>query len=193
MNNVTTPFPAAFHPIMREAEKIGFDLSCEPLTGILLRALAASKPGGRFLEIGTGAGTGTSFILDGMDTRSTLVTVEVNERYNAIAQKYLGSDKRVTFVTGSAEDVLTRGYSASFDFIFADTFPGKFYLLDETLTLLNGGGLYIVDDLLPQATWPDDHQANVTRLIEELEARRDLQTVKLHWASGLMICTKKVL
>jgi predicted O-methyltransferase YrrM len=187
--------PSAFFEIQREAEQLGFQLSSEPLTGRLLRVLAATKPGGRFLEIGTGVGVGTCWILDGMDARSSLVTIELNEQVSAVARKYLGSDRRVTFVNADAEPFLTQihdvGSGFGFDFIFADTFPGKFYLLDEALNLLNTGGLYIIDDLLPQATWPEEHQANVDRLIDELEARDDLETLKLNWASGIMVCTKK--
>jgi predicted O-methyltransferase YrrM len=189
MSNSALP-PALYH-IGREAEQLGFLLSSEPLTGRLLRTLAASKPGARFLEIGTGVGYGTCWILAGMDAKSTLVTVERDERVSAVAKKYLGGDPRVTFVSADAEPFLTQIQDVSFDFIFADTFPGKFYLLEETLSLLNSGGLYIIDDLLAQATWEDGHQANVDRLITELEEREDLQTVKLSWASGLMICTKK--
>ena len=183
--------PPAFYNIEREAEQLGFLLSSEPLTGRLLRTLAASKPSSRFLEIGTGAGIGTCWILDGMDAKSTLITLELDERISAVARKYLGSDPRVTFVNADAEPFLSQIHDVGFDFIFADTFPGKFYLLDEALGLLNPGGLYVIDDLLPQTTWAEGHQANVDRLIDELEARPDLQTIKLNWASGLMVCTKK--
>ena len=183
--------PAAYLAIEREAEQLGFLLSSEPLTGRLLRVLAASKPGGRLLEIGTGVGIGTCWILDGMDAKSALVTVERDDRVSAVAKQYLGGDPRVTFVSADAEPFLTQIHDVGFDFIFADTFPGKFYLLDEALSLLNSGGLYAIDDLLPQTTWEEGHQANVDRLIDELEARSDLQTMKLNWASGLMVCTKR--
>jgi len=41
-----------------ESEELGFTMGSEPRTGALLRTLAASKPGGRFLELGTGTGVG---------------------------------------------------------------------------------------------------------------------------------------
>src|SRR4051812_47356562 len=123
--------PSAFHAIEREAAQIGFGLSSEPLTGRLLRALAASKPGSRLLEIGTGAGVGTCWLLDGMDGRAKLTTIDQDARVSAIARKYLDSDARVTFIVGNAEDFLTRFHEEKFDLIFADSFPGKYYLLDE--------------------------------------------------------------
>ena len=92
--------PAALDTLQREAERIGFELSSEPLTGMLLRVLAASKPGGRLLEIGTGVGVGTCWLLDGMDADSTLTTVDQNAANSAIAQNQLGADRRVTFIVG---------------------------------------------------------------------------------------------
>ena len=48
-----------------------------------------------------------------------------------------------------------RGASAQqFDLIYADAWPGKFSHLDDALALLRPGGMYVIDDLLPQANWP---------------------------------------
>jgi predicted O-methyltransferase YrrM len=183
--------PPALHDIQREAEQLGFDASSEPLTGQLLRVLAASKPGGRMLEIGTGAGIGTCWLLDGMDAASTLITIDQNAAVSAIAQKYLGANRRATFIVGNADDFLKHPPATQFDLIFADSFPGKYYLLDEALSLLVPGGLYVIDDLLPQTNWPDGHQANVDRLVAHLQVREDLRVVRLDWASGIMICVKR--
>jgi predicted O-methyltransferase YrrM len=59
--------PRALDAIQADAERIGFGFASEQKTGALLAALAASKPGGRFLEIGTGVGHGTAWILEGSD------------------------------------------------------------------------------------------------------------------------------
>lgn len=166
-------------------------MACEPLTGVLLRTLAASKPGGRFLEIGTGTGIGTCWILDGMDAASTLLTLELNEAVHCIAHEHLSGDPRVQFVLANAEQFLTSPDDRQFDFIFADTFPGKFYLRDEMLSRLRPGGLYIIDDLLPQPNWPENHQSNVDTLITALNTRSDLATTYLDWASGLIVAVKR--
>lgn len=58
MNDQKAPqVPAALHTIREETDRLGFTLASEPRTGSLLRTLAASKPGRRFLELGTGVGT----------------------------------------------------------------------------------------------------------------------------------------
>jgi len=53
------------------------------------------------------------------------------------------------------------------------------------------GGLYIIDDPLPQPSWPDGHAAKVTALIRQLESRSDLVLAKLRWATGIIIAAKR--
>jgi predicted O-methyltransferase YrrM len=77
-----------------------------------------------------------------------------------------------------------------FDFIYADAWPGKFSHLDETLALLRPGGIYLIDDLLPQPNWPEGHAPKVPALIAALERRTDFVTVRLAWASGVMIAVR---
>ena len=75
--------------------------------------------------------------------------------------------------------------------IYADAWPGKFDHLDEALALLRPGGVYIVDDLLPQANWPEGHAPKVPRLINDLERRPEFVTVRMAWASGLMLVVRR--
>lgn len=79
----------------------------------------------------------------------------------------------------------------AFDLIFADAWVGKFSHLDETLRLLKPGGLYVVDDLLEQDNWPDDHAPKVERLVADLEARGNLVLAKLDWCTGIIIATMR--
>jgi len=160
-------------------------------TGSLLRALAASKPAGRLLELGTGTGISTAWMLDGMDAAATLITVDREPRFVEIARRHLGNDSRVTFHVAAGDAFLREIRGSSFDLIFADTWPGKFDHLEETLTLLRPGGIYMIDDLLPQVNWPAGHAPKVPQLISELERDPRLITCKLSWASGLLIATRR--
>ncbi len=187
--------PAMVADIASAADTIGFTISSDTLTGSLLRTLAASKPSGMLLELGTGVGMGTAWLLDGMDAASKLITVDRNAETTAVAKRFFGHDTRVTFqfADGAAFIQSSREQGHSFDLIFADMIPGKFSLLDETLSLLKKGGLYIVDDLLPSSSWPQEHQehqSNVDHLIASLESRPDLRITKLNWSVGLIIAAK---
>ena len=184
------PAPPPLDAILRDTQAIGFRMSSEPKTGALLRTLAASKPAGRILELGTGTGVGASWLLDGMDARSTLDTVENDPAAGAVARRHLGADPRVRFHTADAADFLTRPHRGGFDLIYADTWAGKFTHLDEALSRLNVGGLYVIDDLLPQENWPEGHHEKVARLVDDLLARRQFAAVTLDWASGLMLLVR---
>ncbi len=185
-----TDVPSTLDTIRQETERVGFTLGSEPKTGALLRALAASKPGGQFLELGTGTGVGTAWLLSGMDASSHLVTVDSDAKVSDIARRNLGHDPRVTFHLGDGGEFLRKATPQQFDFIYADAWPGKFSHLDGALSLLKIGGIYFIDDLLPQPSWPEGHATKVPVLIADLERRRGFVATKLAWASGLMILVR---
>jgi predicted O-methyltransferase YrrM len=182
--------PPAVDGIVRETAALGFNMISEPQVGMLLAVLAASKPGGRILELGTGTGHGTAWLLSGMDSASTLDTVDTDAEVVAVAQRHLAADHRVTFHVADGADYIRRAPPAQFDLIYADAWPGKFSHLDETLALLRPGGIYAIDDLLPQPNWPEGHAPKVPILIEDLERRTGFVSVRLAWASGVMIMVR---
>src|SRR5947209_2998771 len=63
--------PVTLDALLRRTRELGLDAACESRTGGLLCVLAASKPGGRLLELGTGTGVGTAWLLDGMDSAAS--------------------------------------------------------------------------------------------------------------------------
>jgi predicted O-methyltransferase YrrM len=182
--------PDVLEAIHRETAALGFTMASEPRTGALLAALAASKPRGRLLELGTGTGLGTAWLLSGMDADARLETVDTDANVVAVARRHLGTDPRVTFHLMDGGDFITQSPRDHFDLIYADAWPGKFTHLDETLSLLRVGGIYFIDDLLPQPNWPDGHAAKVPSLVEAIERRSGFVTVKLSWASGLMLAVR---
>ena len=184
--------PAAIARIVAETEELGFMMASEPKVGALLAALVASKPGGRFLELGTGTGHGTAWLLSGMDASSTLETVDTDANVVAVATRHLGSDGRVTFHVVDGAEFL-RQSPTPYDLIYADAWPGKFSHLNEALSLLRPGGIYVIDDLLPQPNWPEGHAPKVPTLIDNLEQRDEFTTVQLAWASGLMLVIRRAL
>src|SRR5262249_50586006 len=163
--------PRAFDAIVRETSALGFNMMSEPKVGALLAVLAASKPGGRLLELGTGTGHATAWLLSGMDSESTLDTVDTDANVVAVAKRHLGSDRRVTFHLVGGVEFIIQAPKSGFDLIYADAWPGKFTHLDETLALLRPGGIYVIDDLLPQPNWPEGHAPKVPALIGDLERR----------------------
>jgi len=183
--------PEAYAAIAAETYQLGFTMPSDVQTCALLRTLAASKPSGKFLELGTGSGLSTAWILDGMDSQSTLVSFDHDDALLAVAEKYLGHDARLSLELADGADWIYANKGQSFDFIFADTWHGKYLLLDEVLAMLSPGGVYVVDDMLPQPNWPEGHQDKALAFIKHLEGRDDLWIVKQHWATGIMVAVKR--
>ena len=183
--------PRTLAGIVADTAAMSFTMISEPKVGALLAALAASKPAGRLLELGTGTGHGTAWLLSGMDAASRLDTNDTDERVVAVARQHLGGDARVTFHVCDGAEFLTTCAPGRFDLIYADAWPGKFSHLDEALALLRPGGLYVIDDLLPQPNWPEGHAPKVPALVDDLERRGEFATVRMAWASGLMMVVKR--
>lgn len=188
---VTQSLPKAYSEIDAATKLSGFTMASDILTCSLLRTLAASKVAGKFLELGTGTGLSTSWILDGMDKDATLISIDNDPLFLKIANDKLGFDSRLTLELTDGAQWIEENKGQRFDYIFADTWHGKYFLIDEALSMLNKGGLYIIDDMLPQPNWPDGHQEKVIKLIAYLEAREDLVLTKMVWASGIIIAIKK--
>src|ERR1700722_4808915 len=90
--------PVQLPAIKAHTEELKFNMGSEDRTGALLQVLAASKPGGKLLELGTGTGIGTCWLLAGMDETATLVSVETDEGLLGVARENLGTDKRLSLV-----------------------------------------------------------------------------------------------
>ncbi len=191
MEQINQSPPPFYAEINQATQTAGFTMASDVLTCSLLRTLAASKPAGRFLELGTGTGLSTAWILDGMDDASSLVSIDNAKEFLAIARNFLHGDKRLQLVETDGEEWITNNKAQKFDYIFADTWHGKYFLLDEVLSMLNKGGLYIIDDMLHQPNWPEGHDEKVSKLIDDLEKRKDLVLTKQNWATGIIVATKR--
>ena len=183
--------PANYQKVLEKSTAINFDMSSEPAFCSLLRTLVASKPYGQILEIGGGTGLATSWMLDGMDSDSVLTSIDNEEDYFQVAYTVLGSDGRLDLLCTDGNEWIKANRRKKFDLIFADAWPGKFSLLNETLEMVKSGGYYVIDDLLPQKNWPEGHDKKVVDLLAELQTKKDFFMTQLDWSTGIVIMTKK--
>ncbi|MBI2203797.1 MAG: class I SAM-dependent methyltransferase [Candidatus Rokubacteria bacterium] len=183
--------PAALPAIADATRQLRFLYASDLEFGPLLRMLAASKPGGHLLEIGTGTGVGTAWLLDGMDATARLTSVERNADVQAVARKHLGDDRRVTFVPGDAREFLQAQAADSFDLVFADGGPGKITDTELALRLVKPGGVYIGDDLRQHLLQDDGRAARVKAFEAKMLGLTDFAVVKLDWASGVVLATRR--
>jgi len=189
VDSIFFDIPVQYESIAEATKAIEFNMASDMQTGSLLRTLVASKPAGRILELGTGTGLATSWIIAGMDNGARLITIENNELLLDIARKAL-QDTRVEFVLSDGYAWIQNYSGEKFDLIFADAMPGKYDLFEETIRLVKERGFYVIDDMLPQPNWPIGHADKVEGFIEELEQRKDIILTKLNWSTGIIIVTK---
>jgi predicted O-methyltransferase YrrM len=183
--------PAALAALWADTCAARFDMASAPLTGSLLRSLAATKPGGSLLEIGSGTGLSTAWLLDGMSADARLTTIDSDDAVLQILRQHLGHDPRLTVVHADGDAWLAGLAPASFDLIFADAWPGKYRALHETLALLKPGGLYVVDDMLPQPNWPEGHAEKAAALLDTLGTLPGFHTTALSWATGMVLAVRQ--
>ena len=181
--------PVAYKKLKEATDGVKFSMASDLQTGSLLKTLVASKPSGRILELGTGTGLATSWIIDGMDDGTRLTTIDNNELLLDIARVAL-QDARVEFVLADGYAWIKNYSGEQFDMIFADAMPGKYDLFEETIRLVKEGGFYVIDDMLPQPNWPQGHSEKAESFIGELEKRNDVVFTKLNWSTGIIIVTK---
>jgi predicted O-methyltransferase YrrM len=189
-DTVAHKIPAECKKIQEETAAMQFNMASDLYTGSLLKTLAASKSSARLLELGTGTGLATAWIVAGMDENSKLVSVENNQLLIDVAKKNI-NDGRVEFVLADGYEWIKNYSGENVDFIFADAMPGKYDLFEETIGMLNIGGFYIIDDMLPQPNWPAGHDKKVNDFLNHLEQRTDLIITKMNWSTGIVIAVKR--
>jgi predicted O-methyltransferase YrrM len=190
MTDTQIEVPKNYKIIQEDSKQINFSMPSDLQTGCLLRTLVTSKPNGFFLELGTGTGLSLAWIVEGMDKYSNVISLDNEEKYLSIAKKYFDKDKRVKIICGDGVNWIKNNQEKQFDLIFADSWPGKYNTLEEVLSMLKVGGLYVIDDMLPQPNWPEGHQEKVFKLIEYLEKRLDFRITKMNWSTGIIIASK---
>jgi predicted O-methyltransferase YrrM len=188
-DNIFLDVPVRYEKIAQASKEMKFNMASDLHTGSLLKTLVASKPSGRILELGTGTGLATSWIIAGMDEETRLTTVENNELLLDMARQTL-RDSRVEFIMADGYEWIQNYSGEKFDLIFADAIPGKYDLFEETISLVKEGGFYIIDDMLSQPNWPEGHSEKVKRFITNLEKQKDITFTKLKWSTGIIVVTR---
>lgn len=184
--------PKIHSEIEVKCREIEFSMPSDLYIGTLLKTLISSRPNARVLELGTGIGLSLSWMIDGMDEGSTLITVDNDPKLIGIAKNYFGNDKRVEIICQDGTEWIKSHYGDKFDLIFADAWPGKYSEIEEVLELVKVGGFYVIDDMSPERNWPEGHQEKVTDLIDYLEGREDFNLTKMNWSTGVIVAVRRM-
>jgi predicted O-methyltransferase YrrM len=135
------------------ARAFGFEGSCLPQHGELLRILARGVGAGVIGETGTGCGVGLAWLASAADADSRIVSVERDAERAAAVARLQRDDSRVLVRHGDWRELHRYG---PFDLLVLD--GGGAGKKDEPpidpLVWVKPGGLIVIDDFTPSADWP---------------------------------------
>jgi len=183
--------PNKFKQLETKCQEIGFTMPSDVYIGTLLKSLMVAKPQGHFLELGTGIGLSLAWMEEGLTEGAKLTSIDNNPELIKIANSFFGENDSVELICQDGTDWIKNYSGNGFDLIFADAWPGKYSELEEILSMVNTGGFYVIDDMMPQPNWPDGHFEKANDLLQVLEARTDFSFTKLNWSTGIVMMTKK--
>ena len=155
--------------------------------GCLLKALVASMPNSRILEIGTGIGLSLPWMVEGLDQKSKLISIDNDLFVITIVKAFFKNDPRIQMICKEAS-TWSKNYSGVlFDLVVADSWPGKYSEIDHVLSFIKVCGFYVIDFMIPKENWPEGHHANVKKLITQLETRKDFNITKMKWSTWIIL------
>ena len=117
-------------------------------TGAVLRLLAAAAGGKAVIELGTGAGVSSLWLLRGMRPDGILTSVDSEGEHQRLAKTSLAEagvpSGRARLIAGRALQVLPRLSDAAYDLLFCDAARSEnLDYLEAALRLLRPGGLLV--------------------------------------------------
>lgn len=154
------------------AREVALELGAEPTspgTGALLRVLAAARDARAVVEIGTGAGVGSLWILEGMNRDGVLTTIDPEGEFHRAAREAFRAahvaTHRSRFINDRALNVLPRMAEDAYDMVVIDG-PAEETpdYLDHATRMLRRDGVLVVTNALWYGNVADP-------------ARRDMNTV----------------
>ncbi len=180
------------------------ELGCVPVlpgAGAALRLLAATISARSVVEVGTGAGVGSLWLLRGMRPDGVLTTIDVEPEHHRAARETFAeaavAGNRIRLISGQALDVLPRLTDGGYDLVFCDAAKTEYAgYLEQAVRLLRPGGLVVFDNALWHDRVADPAQRDeTTTAIRELgKAVRDderLVGALLPCGDGLLAAVKR--
>lgn len=168
--------------LARARERAG-ELGIDPVlpgAGQVLRLLAAAVDAQAVVEIGTGAGVGSLYLLSGMNADGVLTTIDTEIENQRAAKEAFAEAKvrpaRVRTIAGSPRDVVGRLTDHAYDLVcFPAQVPQAMALLEHALRLLRPGGALVITNALhhDRVADPAARDAQTSAIRDLLAAVRD--------------------
>ena len=156
----------------------------DPATGAVLRMLAAASSAKAVVELGTGAGVSSLWLLGGMRPDGVLTSVDAESEHQRLAKASLAEAGvpagRARLIHGRALDVLPRLSDGAYDLLFCDANRAENGdYLSAALRLLRPGGIVVFAGALGggKVADPSARDAETLGLRELAKALREHERV----------------
>ena len=170
-------------------------------TGVFLQQLAHLLSAQSVVEVGTGSGVGSLYLLRGMIDSGTLTSIDDEVEHARIAKMAFYEAEieaaRFRLITNPVMDVLSKLTDRAYDLVILRHDPIDLtYTIDEAHRILRSGGVLVIDSFFGGGKVPDPAQRD-PKTIALREAGKRIKTNRDHWQSsllpvgdGLLIATK---
>lgn len=190
--------------VLTRAAERGSELGVPPVlpgAGALLRLLAASVDARAVVEIGTGAGVGSLYLLDGMNEAGVLTTIDPEVENQRAARESVTEagvrPARVRTIAGSPREVAARLTDHAYDLVcFPAEAPHALDLLEHAERLLRPGGVLVVTNVLfhdrvadPAAR--DATTVQVRELLHAVQTSERLRSALMPSGDGVLAAVRR--
>ncbi len=171
------------------SRRSGYVSFCRNETGRLLATLAASRTG-TLAEFGTGCGVGTAWLRSGIRGDTRILSAELDPSLAGKAAEIFEGDSQVEVDAADWSTLRDRG---PFSLLFLDAKEPKNSGPDTVVDLVEPGGIVVLDDFTPCASWPPVFEGRVDVLREQWLTDERFTTVEVMVASdaAVLIATKR--
>jgi predicted O-methyltransferase YrrM len=172
-----------------------------PGSGAFLRYLAFTLKAQSVVEVGTGSGVGSLWLLDGMLESGTLTSIDDEMEHTQIA-KLAFADADITqgryrLITNTVVDVISKLTDRAYDLVVLRHNPEDLsFVISEAHRVLRSGGALVIDNYYGGSKVSDATQRD-PKTVALRDAGKIIKNDSEHWVSslipigdGLLVATK---
>lgn len=190
--------------IKRAARARGVEIGTTDITqgaGSYLAFLAQLLKAQSVVEVGTGSGVGSLWLLDGMLKSGTLTSIDDEAEHSSIAKIALNeaeiAPSRFRLITNPVMEVMTKLTDRAYDLVIYRHNPEDLtYAISEAARILRSGGVLVVDNFFGGGKVSDPAQRD-PKTVALREAGKALKADTETWSlslipvgDGLLLATK---